>query len=115
MPFPQKLHATLNRIQVQEWAEITPSAVAIVDEARILTYSDVMAESRLLALWLAACGAKPRTTVASLMEHCAEYILAQLAASQTGTQWHITHRASSIKQQQSSHGTMNHPPSQSPH
>ncbi|KAL3928627.1 MAG: hypothetical protein SGPRY_002309 [Prymnesium sp.] len=84
MPCPQKLHAALNRIQVQEWAEITPSAVAIVDEARILTYSDVMAESRLLALWLAVCGAKPRTTVASLMEHCAEYILAQLAASQTG-------------------------------
>ena len=51
---------------------------------RILTYSDVVKESRLLACWLVSHGAAPRKVVVSLMEHCAEYMLAQLATFQAG-------------------------------
>ncbi|KAL1526376.1 hypothetical protein AB1Y20_015089 [Prymnesium parvum] len=81
---PQAVPEWYAHDKVAEWAERTPNAVAIVDEERVLTYHEVVLQFRLLARWLAACGAKPRATVASMMEHSTEYILAQLAAFQTG-------------------------------
>lgn len=70
--------------QVAAWAARTPAAPAIVDESGAISYSELLTSFQLLASWLASAGATVGTCVALLMEHCADYIVAQLATSQTG-------------------------------
>ena len=69
---------------VCEWAARTPDAPALVDGATALSYAELAADARLLACWLVAAGARPRTVVGCLMEHRAEAVVAQLAAGLSG-------------------------------
>ena len=69
---------------VCEWAARTPDAPALVDGATALSYAELAADARLLACWLVAAGARPRTVVGCLMEHRSEAVVAQLAAGLSG-------------------------------
>ena len=66
---------------VEACALATPNAVAVVDAHSSRTYQQLVDEASLLAAWLVAHGAAPRTSVATLLPHAAQFLVAQLAVA----------------------------------
>ncbi|GAA5702302.1 linear gramicidin synthase subunit B [Streptomyces avermitilis] len=65
-------------------AAATPTAVALVDGARTLTYGELVAESAGLARRLVRAGVAPETRVAVVADRSAELVVALLAVSTAG-------------------------------
>ncbi|MEU1457302.1 amino acid adenylation domain-containing protein [Streptomyces avermitilis] len=65
-------------------AAATPTAVALVDGARTLTYGELVAESAGLARRLVWAGVAPETRVAVVADRSAELVVALLAVSRAG-------------------------------
>ncbi|MET7605222.1 amino acid adenylation domain-containing protein [Streptomyces avermitilis] len=65
-------------------AAATPTAVALVDGARTLTYGELVAESAGLARRLVWAGVAPETRVAVVADRSAELVVALLAVSTAG-------------------------------
>ncbi|MET8029032.1 amino acid adenylation domain-containing protein [Streptomyces avermitilis] len=65
-------------------AAATPTAVALVDGTRTLTYGELVAESAGLARRLVGAGVAPETRVAVVADRSAELVVALLAVSTAG-------------------------------
>ncbi|MFG2647897.1 amino acid adenylation domain-containing protein [Streptomyces sp. NPDC048436] len=65
-------------------AAATPTAVAVVDGQRSLTYGELAAEAGLLARYLTDRGVGPETRVAVMADRSAELVTALLAVSMAG-------------------------------
>ncbi len=68
----------------QHQAERTPEAIAVVDRDGRLTYRELDQMTDALAGYLQAHGVKPDASVGVLMEKCADYIIACMAALKAG-------------------------------
>ena len=83
-PLPPMASLTYSHEMVEACALATPHAIALVDANSERTYEQVVADATLVGAWLVSKGAAPRSAAALLMQHCAEFLIAQIGIAMSG-------------------------------
>ena len=83
-PLPPPSSLSYAHEMVEACARDRPDAVALVDVRARWSYAEAVADAKLIGAWVVLEGVAPGKVVALLMQHCAEFLLAQIGVAMSG-------------------------------